>query len=140
MTGRFNRSADAPPPIPELERAVLEEVWAQQSPTARSVLTALERQGRPRAYTTVLTILQRLERRGLVSRRRAGKPAVYTASMSRSDYLQDRLNATVDELVRAYGDVVLARFARELAALDDQRRQAVERQAVERQALEPRGG
>ena len=53
----------------------MEEVWRQGEATVRSVLEAMNAAaGQPeRAYTTVLTILQRLDRKGLVSRSRRGK-------------------------------------------------------------------
>ena len=72
-----------PPPIPELERLVMEEVWLQGEATVRSVREALNAgAGQPeRAYTTVLTILQRLDAKGLVERERADKADVYHAGL-----------------------------------------------------------
>ncbi|MHB1486100.1 MAG: BlaI/MecI/CopY family transcriptional regulator [Acidimicrobiales bacterium] len=50
-----------------LEAAVLEELWRHSEPVgARELLEALP--GRPRAYTTVLTILTRLAEKGLVEK------------------------------------------------------------------------
>jgi predicted transcriptional regulator len=124
---------DAPPPIPELERLVMEEIWGQGEATVRSVRDALNAEvGQPeRAYTTVLTILQRLDAKGLVLRHRNGKTDLYSAALPREEYLGARANAEVSELLEQYGELALVQFARRMAALDPQRRDALRRLAEE---------
>jgi predicted transcriptional regulator len=124
---------DAPPPIPELERLVMEEIWGQGEATVRSVRDALNADvGQPeRAYTTVLTILQRLDAKGLVLRHRNGKTDLYSAALPREEYLGARANAEVSELLEQYGELALVQFARRMAALDPQRRDALRRLAEE---------
>jgi predicted transcriptional regulator len=124
---------DTPPPIPELERLVMEEIWAQGESTVRSVRDALNAgAGQPeRAYTTVLTILQRLDAKELVVRHRNGKTDVYTAALPREEYLGARADAEVSELLDQYGELALVQFARRMAALDPPRREALRRLAGE---------
>ena len=124
---------DAPPPIPELERLVMEEIWAQGQATVRAVRDALNAGAdQPeRAYTTVLTILQRLDAKRLVVRHRNGKTDVYTAALPREEYLGARADAEVSELLDQYGELALVQFARRMAALDPQRRAALRRLAEE---------
>jgi predicted transcriptional regulator len=124
---------DAPPPIPELERLVMEEIWGQGEATVRSVRDALNAEvGQPeRAYTTVLTILQRLDAKGLVLRHRNGKTDLYSAALPREEYLGARADAEVSELLEQYGELALVQFARRMAALDPQRRDALRRLAEE---------
>jgi predicted transcriptional regulator len=124
---------DAPPPIPELERLVMEEIWGQGEATVRSVRDALNAEvGQPeRAYTTVLTILQRLDAKGLVLRHRNGKTDLYSAALPREEYLGARAEAEVSELLEQYGELALVQFARRMAALDPQRRDALRRLAEE---------
>jgi predicted transcriptional regulator len=122
---------DAPPPIPELERLVMEEIWTQGEATVRSVRDALnaETDQPERAYTTVLTILQRLDAKGLVRRSRNGKTDVYSAALPREEYLGARADAEVSELLDQYGELALVQFARRMAALDPARRAALQRLA-----------
>jgi BlaI family transcriptional regulator, penicillinase repressor len=124
---------DAPPPIPELERLVMEEIWGQGEATVRSVRDALNADvGQPeRAYTTVLTILQRLDAKGLVLRHRNGKTDLYAAALPREQYLGARADVEVSELLEQYGELALVQFARRMAALDPQRRDALRRLAEE---------
>jgi predicted transcriptional regulator len=117
------RKGSAPPPLHELEAEVMDEAWRHDEVTVREVLEALNRGAKERAYTTIMTIMARLDRKGLLTRRRSGKTDVYRPLMSRDEYLQARASAEVDELVSDYGDVALAHFARQLDSLDPMRRQ-----------------
>lgn len=68
----------AAPRIPDAEADVLAALFDAQEATARSLREALSRK-RPMAHGTVVTLLRRLEARGLVKRRKAdqGKAFVY---------------------------------------------------------------
>jgi predicted transcriptional regulator len=123
-----------PPSIPALERQVMEEAWEQQSASVRSVMEALnaDETRPPRAYTTVLTVMQRLEAKGLLTRAgRQGRFDVYVPAISRADYLRARADAEIDELIAEYGELALVQFARRTAALSDEQRAALRRLAEE---------
>lgn len=107
----------------------MEEVWQHHETTVREVLEALNRGPVERAYTTVMTVMARLDRKGLLTRRRKGKTDIYMAVMSREEYLQARARADVEGLVSDYGDVALAHFARQLDSLDPKRRRQLRRLA-----------
>jgi predicted transcriptional regulator len=117
-----NASDPVPPALHELESEVMNEVWRQGEVTVRQVLEALNSGAKQRAYTTIMTIMARLDAKGLLSRVREGKADVYRARLSREEYDQARARAEVGELVADYGDVALANFARELEGLDPARR------------------
>ena len=69
-----------------LEQAVLRVLWDHpEGITARELIEALA--GRDLAMTTVLTVLDRLARKGLVTRRGEMRPRRYQASVSREDYI-----------------------------------------------------
>ncbi|HEY2794662.1 MAG TPA: BlaI/MecI/CopY family transcriptional regulator [Micromonosporaceae bacterium] len=75
-------------PTGALERAVLETLWSSPDAlTAKDVVTALSE--RDLAVTTVLTVLDRLGRKGLVSRERDGRAHRYRAAITREDYIAD---------------------------------------------------
>jgi predicted transcriptional regulator len=125
--------ADAfPPPLHELEREIMDEVWEQGECTVREVLDALNGRSAPqRAYTTILTVMQRLHTKELLGRERRGRKDVYVPSMSRDEYAEARAEMQVDALVSEYGDVALARFSRHFSQLDPRRRQQIRRLAGE---------
>ena len=63
-----------------LERDVMDVVWQREGTTVREVQAALPRRV---AYTTVMTTLDRLFKKGFVSRSRSGRAFVYRAQQTR---------------------------------------------------------
>lgn len=123
MTGDADDAARGAVTLGDLEREVMEVLWAGEEATVRSVLGALNAtSGRSRAYTTVMTVMGNLTRKGLLTRRREGRTDVYRAVFSREAYAEVRAREQVRSLIDDYGDVALAHFARELDALDPERR------------------
>ncbi len=100
----------------------MEEVWRRDEATVRDVLEALNKGRKQRAYTTIMTIMVRLNRKGLLKRRRTGRQHLYQPAISRQAYLHARASGRIDELVADYGDLALAHFARQLDSLDPKRR------------------
>ena len=84
--------------IPPAELEVLGALWRMGTATVRQVLEDLEERGRRLAYTTVLTLLGRLEARGVVQSRKAGQARIYRPRVSRDRVLSDRLGSLVREL------------------------------------------
>lgn len=119
-----------PPHLHELEQEVMEEVWRLGETPGRVVLDALNaRSERARAYTTIMTILNRLHEKGLLKRRREGKGDVYAATFSREEYADARAAAQVDALVDEWGELAFVHFAKQMATLDPDRRQQLSRLA-----------
>lgn len=79
-----------------LERQVMEIVWRQGDFTVRAVQARL---ARPMAYTTVMTTLDRLFKKGLVARRRDGRAFVYTAAQSRQEIEADVASGVLSGLL-----------------------------------------
>jgi len=105
-------------------------LWDMGEASVREAMDALNRTAeRPRAYTTYMTILARLSAKGVLVRRREGKTDFYSPVHSRAEYAELRAAAEVEALVEAYGDVALSHFARHMAGLDPQRRDALEQMA-----------
>jgi predicted transcriptional regulator len=122
--------SETPPQLHPLEREVMEELWDREHATVRQVLEALNgRSEKARAYTTVMTIMRRLDAKGMLEREREQRTDVYRATRSREGYAQARAGAEIGALVDEFGDVALLHFARQVDALDPERRAALERLA-----------
>ncbi len=97
-----------------LERAVMETLWdltgpetGQSDATARQVADRLAA-SRSLAYTTVLTVLERLERKRLVRRLREGRAHRYAPAATREVYAAELM---LEALGRASNrDAALVRF------------------------------
>jgi len=70
--------------LSELQLAILREIWSRGEATVAEVHNALQRE-RGLAMTTVATVLSRLEKRGLLKHRRAGRVFVYRALISEDE-------------------------------------------------------
>ena len=108
----------------------MEQLWKSGEASVRLVMEALnERADKERAYTTYMTIMARLHKKGLLARRREGKTDHYAPAYERETYIALRAQAEVESLVAQYGDVALSHFAQQVSALDPGRRRALQRQA-----------
>ena len=118
----------APPQLHELEREVMEVVWEKGEVSVREVMEAVNR-GTPkqRAYTTYMTVMARLEGKGMLERSRNGKTDFYRPLYMRDQYADLRARAEVDSIVDQFGEVALAHIARQMAQLDPERRRALQR-------------
>ena len=70
----------------ELEALVMERLWDRGEPmSVRQVLELVQRERRV-AYTTVMTVMDRLHRKGVLDREEDGKAYLYSPVLSRADY------------------------------------------------------
>lgn len=70
----------------QLEAAVMDRLWAWNRPVSvRDVLEDLTRE-RPLAYTTVMTVMDKLHSKKLVRREKHGKAYLYAATSSREEH------------------------------------------------------
>ena len=111
----------------------MDEVWGQgESTTVKLVMDALNRNRKPpRAYTTYMTVMRRLNDKGLLRRTRSGRHDTYEPRLTREQYQERRAREQVRGLVDEYGDVALAHFAKSLSTLDPARRRQLRRLAGE---------
>jgi predicted transcriptional regulator len=70
-----------------LEITVMEIVWAQGESSVHDVAQKLDR---PLAYTTVMTTLDRLFKKGLLGRRKAERAFLYAPRLSRTEWERKR--------------------------------------------------
>lgn len=83
---------DVPPP---LELLCLNALWSLGEGNVKDVLQIVV-QTRPLAYTTIMTVLDRLVRKGKVSRRKVGRAFVYTPEASRDQMRRAALREFLD--------------------------------------------
>jgi predicted transcriptional regulator len=109
----------------ERELEALKILWERGESTVRDVCDALNERGADLAYTTVLSLLQVMEQKGIVAHRRDGKAYVYAPCIDRGKtfrqlaggFLDRVFDGAVDEyLVHALESRKLS--SRELAELE----------------------
>ena len=84
--------------LPDAELEVMKAVWDCEPPVSRSELEHILKDSHPMAPTTLLTLLSRLAERGFVRADKAGRGALYTALVSRKEYLAGQSRSFLDKL------------------------------------------
>lgn len=86
----------------KLEAEVMAALWTGP-PRETSVRDLLAQLAQPRAYTTVMTTLDRLFKKGLLVRRQAGRAFLYVPRCSRQEWESERAGAMVQQMLAAPG-------------------------------------
>ncbi len=99
-----------PPPLSDAQMEIMQLVWATSETTVSEIWRALAER-RPVARNTVLTVMDRLEKRGWLKKRSVGKTNLYRAAVSRQSTLGDVVQRLVNTAFAGSADsLVLALF------------------------------
>lgn len=80
----------------ELERSVMEQLWAAPEPqSVREVHQALTAE-RDLAYTTVMTVLDRLAKKTMVARTQAGRAYLYSPAQRREELVAEVMHTALE--------------------------------------------
>jgi predicted transcriptional regulator len=103
VAGRPKKSSSGFAP---LESEVMDAVWAAPDQVSvREVLDALNRRrSQPLAYTTVMTVMNRLTTKNVLRRHGERRSYVYEATAT------DAAGIAVREVIQTYGDAAVAHF------------------------------
>jgi BlaI family penicillinase repressor len=118
---------DVPPP---LELLCLRSLWSLGEGNVKDVQLIVT-ETRPLAYTTIMTVLDRLVRKGKVSRRKVGRAFVYRPEASRDEMRRTAINELLDGFFDGSESGLIA-FLRQ-----PERAAAAAAGAEERQAIDP---
>ncbi len=107
LGGRHRQQEMMPVELVPTDRELdaLKVLWRQGEATVREISDHINLDGGTLAYTTVLSLLQTMEQKGLVSHRKNGKAYLYAATVERdptfrtlaSGFLQRVFDGAVDE-------------------------------------------
>ncbi|HMY08736.1 MAG TPA: BlaI/MecI/CopY family transcriptional regulator [Marmoricola sp.] len=114
-------------PFGDLERAILEVLWGPEGDprapdhwlTVRDVQSALA-QSRGAAYTTIMTVLDRMATKGLVEREKSGRAHGYRAMHSREEMTVQLMSSILGEFSEGERHAALMAFVREVPESDRQ--------------------
>ncbi|HTT63574.1 MAG TPA: BlaI/MecI/CopY family transcriptional regulator [Bryobacteraceae bacterium] len=109
------RKASARAIPPPLELICLNALWSLGQGSVKEV-RALVTTSRPLAYTTVMTVLDRLARRAIVTRRKSGRAFVYAPAVSRDAMRRLALQEFLDSYFESSQDRLLQFLQGEPAA------------------------
>ncbi|GGL61056.1 penicillinase repressor [Streptomyces fumigatiscleroticus] len=83
-------------PFGELEADVMRVVWASVEPISVQRIVDILNESRPLAYTTVMTVTERLRVKGWLERVKQGRSYRYSAVRSADDYTAELMEQALD--------------------------------------------
>lgn len=108
----------------DLEREVMDIIWSSHSIKVREIYEKIKLK-RKIAYTTVMTIMDRLFVKGILKRVKEGKTYLYRASHNKEDFFEKTSKSIINDLIRDFGEVAIAQFANTLDAVDHKKLKAL---------------
>jgi predicted transcriptional regulator len=103
----------------DLEAIVLRQLWETGKPISVRDFQGILTERRPVAVTTVATTLDRLHRKGLVSRqlvREGGPHYLYEAQMTEGEFQYAVVDGVMKALLESFNDVTVAYLAQKIGA------------------------
>ena len=82
----------------DLQLRIMKVLWERNEATVAEVLDALDDTDATLAYTTIATMLRKMETRGLVVHRTEGRSFIYRAKVAAEDVSRSMANHLVDRL------------------------------------------
>jgi predicted transcriptional regulator len=122
----------------QLEAGVMNVVWDSTEPLCvDEVRTGLvERTSKEAAYTTIMTTLDRLYKKGFLARERRGKAYYYRAKVSRSELGSNVTKQVIDGLLTTFAEPAISYFVEALGDTDPEKLDSlaalIERKRAER--------
>jgi predicted transcriptional regulator len=102
----------------ELEERLMAILWADHPLSVRDVNARIKRA--KLAYTTVMTTLDRLHKKGLLGRTRQGNAFLYAPAIARAEYQRRVVEASLAPMFEQGAAPVLAAFVDLAAQVDEE--------------------
>ncbi|MGA4506447.1 BlaI/MecI/CopY family transcriptional regulator [Propionibacteriaceae bacterium G1746] len=99
----------------DLESAIMDVLWASREPLSVRVVFEQLSADRQLAYTTVMTVLDRLAKKGTVLREQQGRAWIYRPSETRSAMIVGEMQSLLDQ-AGDEANLVLAQLVERLQA------------------------
>lgn len=120
----------------ELEAEIMELMWKISEGSVQDLLEQLKTK-RDIAYTTVMTVMDRLARKGFLTRKKQGKKYIYSPALSEEELEKEILTSLYSSLLKDWGKPALAHFIESLSQVDEAALEEIEK-LIERKRSEKR--
>ena len=92
-----------------LELEVMKIIWLKQEATVQQVLMELNKDN-GYAYTTIMTVMNRLNKKGIITYHKLGKVYVYSPIYDSAELIRRISSEQVESLLVDYGDLAITQF------------------------------
>ena len=102
-----------------LEAQIMDVIWTSRDPMCVDEVRAeLAKRGKDSAYTTIMTTLSRLYKKGLLARDMQGKAYYYSSRVTRKELSNTVTKQVVDGLLATFAEPAMAYFVEALSDSD----------------------
>lgn len=110
-----------------LEGEIMNTAWKLEKATGRQILENLPQEKKP-AYTTVMTVISRLVKKGLLKRKTADNCYVYSPTKDKQSFMATSSKKMINNLFKNFGDdLAIAQFIDHLENVDDKKLQELKK-------------
>ncbi len=103
-----------------LEQKIMELVWKSKGITCRELVDRLNTNSKKNiAYTTLMTVTDRLYKKGLLDREKRGKTFIYNYKETRNETLRGFAESVLKSLVGRFGEDAIVAFSKEIKEFSD---------------------
>ena len=106
----------------ELEKEIMDFVWENKPPVTVRLVYEKLKEKRKIAYTTAMTIMNRLVDKKLLNRIPYSKAYLYQAVYSKDKFLTKISRQIIKNFVSNFGDAAIARFVQEVDKIPAEKR------------------
>lgn len=103
-----------------LEEEIMEYVWSNDQAAVRDVWMVIKK-NRKIAYTTVMTVMDRLYKKKMLKRKHKKNAYIYRAAVDKETFTRETTASVVESLLLQFGDAAIAQFIDVLDELDHQK-------------------
>lgn len=118
----------------DLEADIMKIVWKSKEVRVRDVFEDL-RLEKNLAYTTVMTIMNRLVEKNILKKEASGNAFVYSPTISESEFTTLVVSEVLEGLLEDFADPALSHIVERLSAKDSQKLKKLEQLIQERRAM-----
>jgi predicted transcriptional regulator len=102
----------------QLEAGVMDVVWDADGPVCVEDVRSALASSKEAAYTTIMTTLDRLYKKGFLSRERRGKAYYYSARVSQAELGVNVTKQVIDGLLKTFAEPAISYFVEALGDSD----------------------
>ena len=116
----------------DLEAEILEKVWEEEPVTVRKIYEDISA-NKKIAYTTVMTVMTRLAKKGLLKQQKEGNAYIYTSIWKKDELLSYVVGKVMDGLFEDFEDVAVSKFIEKYKDEDENKLKKLEEKLLDRE-------
>jgi predicted transcriptional regulator len=99
-----------------LEHQIMQIVWTQKKANVYSVAEKLC-QEKKLAYTTIMTVMSRLAKKGMLTREKRGKTYFYSPKETKNSFIHSMVKSSIEKMIDMFGEEAAVAFIKESQSL-----------------------